>query len=190
MTAEITVKNLAEKIKTASQKADIFIVAIDGRCASGKTTLAKKLSQMLDCEVVHTDDFYLQPHQRTSERYNEPGGNLDRERLLSEVIITLKQSGRAVYRPFVCSSMSFGEKICLSGKAVYIIEGSYSCHPELRNYYDLTVFVTTDRETQLERIRNRNGEERLPDFKEKWIPFEEKYFATFEVEDKADEVVK
>ena len=190
MTAEITLQKLAEKIRTASQRAEIFIVAVDGRCASGKTTLAAGLSQLIDCEVVHTDDFYLQPHQRTRERYNEPGGNLDRERLISEVLIPLKQSGRAEYRPFMCGSMSFGEEISLGGKGIYIIEGSYSCHPELRKYYDLTVFVTTDKVTQLERIRNRNGEEKLHDFKEKWIPLEEKYFAAFEVEGKADEVVK
>ena len=31
------------------------------------------------------DDFYLQEYQRTQERYNEPGGNVDRERFKKEV---------------------------------------------------------------------------------------------------------
>ena len=34
-----------------------YILAIDGRCASGKTTLANELSQSLSCNVVHMDDF-------------------------------------------------------------------------------------------------------------------------------------
>lgn len=32
------------------------------------------------------DDFFLRPEQRTPERLAEPGGNLDRERMKSEVI--------------------------------------------------------------------------------------------------------
>ncbi len=190
MSIEITADKLAEKIKTASQKADIFIIAIDGRCASGKTTLAQALSRRLCCSTVHTDDFYLQPFQRTSERYAEPGGNLDRERLMIEVLEPLRMGFRATYRPFDCKTLSFGDKITLNGKGIYIVEGSYSCHSELRKYYDMTVFMTTDRETQLERIRKRNGEERLPDFISKWIPLEEKYFEAFDVENKADAVIQ
>ena len=57
-----------------------FIVAIDGRCGSGKTTVAGVLGKRLDAVVFHMDDFYLQKHQRIEERYNEPGGNVDRER--------------------------------------------------------------------------------------------------------------
>ncbi len=184
-----TVSSLAQKIKTASQQAEIFTVAVDGRCASGKTTLAKALSQRLDCNVIHTDDFYLQPFQRTEERYTEPGGNLDRERLLGEVLLPLKKGKGASYRPFLCKSMSFGEEIHLPVKGIFIIEGSYSCHPELCGLYDMTVFVTTDRETQRARILKRNGEERLTDFLTKWIPLEERYFEAFDITSKADVVM-
>ena len=56
-------------------------VAIDGRCASGKTTLATALAVSLGATVFHADDFFLRPEQRTAERLSEPGGNMDRERL-------------------------------------------------------------------------------------------------------------
>lgn len=187
---ENTVIALEKRIKAAADKKEIFIVAVDGRCASGKTTLAAALSKRLGCDVIHTDDFYLQPHQRTTERYAEPGGNLDRERLTAEVLQPLRRGEGASYCPFICSTMSFGEKIHLKSKGIYIVEGSYSCHPEMRKYYDLTVFVTTDSNTQSERIKNRNGTERLHDFLTKWIPLEEKYFAAFEVESKADAVIR
>ena len=36
-----------------------FILAIDGRCASGKTTLAGELQKRQACNVIHLDDFYL-----------------------------------------------------------------------------------------------------------------------------------
>ena len=52
-------------------------VVIDGMCGSGKTTLANKLSLLYDCNVIHADSFFLQPHQRTVNRLCEPGGNID-----------------------------------------------------------------------------------------------------------------
>lgn len=181
---------LLQRIKALSGNKKVFIIAVDGSCASGKTTLAKELSQVLDCDVIHTDDFYLQPLQRTAERYAEPGGNLDRERLMKEVLLPLSQGRRTVYRPFLCRTMDFGEEISLTDKGIYIVEGSYSCHPELKHFYDMTAFVTTDADTQKRRILARNGEQRLKDFCEKWIPLEEKYFAAFAVEEKADLVIR
>ncbi len=182
--------SIVDKIKGLSERKDPFIIAIDGRCASGKTTLASELCKALDCNVIHTDDFYLQVFQRTQERYAEPGGNLDRERLLKEVLTPLSQGRRPIYQPFDCKRMCFSREIRFDKKSTYIIEGSYSCHPELRPFYDITVFVTTDEETQKERIRRRNGEERLPDFIKKWIPLEERYFEAFEIEAEADVVVR
>ena len=37
------------------------LVAIDGRCAAGKTTLAASLQAQLGCNVFHMDDFFLRP---------------------------------------------------------------------------------------------------------------------------------
>ena len=63
---------------------NLVLAAIDGRCASGKTTLAAQLQQQFDGSVIHMDHFFLRPHQRTPQRYQEPGGNVDRERFLEE----------------------------------------------------------------------------------------------------------
>ena len=166
------------------------IIAIDGRCASGKTTLADTLSKSIDCNIIHCDDYYLQPFQRTKERYTEPGGNLDRERLIAEVLTPISQGRRPLYQPFDCRRMCLADAVRLTEKDIYIIEGSYSCHPLLREFYDFTVFLTTDIETQTQRIRKRNGEDRLSDFINIWIPLEERYFEAFEVEEKADFVIK
>ena len=181
---------ISEKIKEKAAINKRLIVAIDGRCASGKTTLAQELCRLLDCNVIHTDDFYLQPFQRTEERYAEPGGNLDRERLLKEVLVPLSEGRKPLYQPFDCKRICFSRAVILPEKNIYIVEGSYSCHPDLRPFYDLTAFVTSDSEVQKERIRKRNGEEELADFINIWIPLEEKYFETFDVEAEADIVIK
>ena len=183
------VNMLVEKIKALSSQEKLFIVAIDGRCASGKTTLANELFCRLECNVIHADEFFLQPFQRTKARLSEAGGNLDRERLLSQVLEPLRQKGEACYKPFICHSMSFGDEIRLTEKKITIVEGSYSCHPELIEYYDLTVFLDVDSELQKKRILERNGEEKLKDFLQMWIPLEEKYFKECHTKQKADIVI-
>ena len=77
-------EELSRKIE-AGTAAGRYIVAIDGRCGAGKSTLAQKLARDLGGRVVCADDFFLRPEQRTPERLAEPGGNLDRERMKSDV---------------------------------------------------------------------------------------------------------
>ena len=68
-----------DKLKT---KKDHLLIAIDGRCGSGKSTLGAYLQQKMHGNLLHMDDFYLRPEQRTPKRREEPGGNVDRERFL------------------------------------------------------------------------------------------------------------
>ena len=62
---------LVKKIDELMTQKDVVIVAIDGKCTSGKTTLAAKLAEIYDCNVFHMDDFFLRPEQRTPERFAE-----------------------------------------------------------------------------------------------------------------------
>ena len=165
---------------------DTAIVAIDGPCASGKTTLAHTLSSHFDTTVIHMDDFFLQPHQRTAERLNLPGGNSDRERLIKEVIEPLFKGKDFCYRPFVCKNMSLGEEIRVTNNSkLTIIEGSYSCHPDLYDFYDLHIFCDIDKDNQYERLKERNPHN-INDFMQKWIPMEEKYFEFFDIKNKCE----
>ena len=62
-----------------------ILVAIDGRCGSGKTTLGEYLKGQLDCNLFHMDDFFLRMEQRTPDRMKETGGNVDYERFYETV---------------------------------------------------------------------------------------------------------
>ncbi|MBR4880632.1 MAG: hypothetical protein IKU19_01790, partial [Clostridia bacterium] len=66
------------------------ILTVEGSSASGKSTLGSILASVYDCNIIHTDDFFLQMHQRTPERFKEVGGNLDRERFYDEVVTHIK----------------------------------------------------------------------------------------------------
>ena len=163
-----------------------FLIGIDGRCAAGKTTISAILSRKTGWPVVHLDDFFLRSEQRTPERYAEPGGNVDRERLLEEVMIPLEQHKAVTFQKFDCSCMKLGEAVSIPKADVIVFEGSYALHPELRDHYHLRVFLDVDPRDQLERIEARNGKEKRAVFEARWIPLEETYFSFYQVASCAD----
>ena len=168
-----------------SQKERV-IVAIDGRCGSGKTTLAAALQRQLHCSVFHMDDFFLRPEQRTEERLAVPGENVDHERFLEEVLLPLRSGQPVTYRPFSCAQQQLGSPVTTEPGQLTIVEGAYACHPDLWAYYDLRVFLTVDPETQMQRILRRSGPEKAQQFRSRWIPLEEKYFKAFDVQARCD----
>lgn len=163
-----------------------ILIAIDGRCCAGKTTLAQRLQKETGCIVLHMDDFFLRPKQRTKQRYQEPGGNVDYERFLTEVMKPLTEHRLFTFRPYDCRRQALSEAIQVQLCELAVIEGSYSCHPTLWSFYDLRVFMDVGKEEQLRRVAQRNGEEALSVFREKWIPLEEAYFQAYDIENRCD----
>lgn len=152
------------------------LVAIEGGSASGKTSLAALLEKVYDLNVFHMDDFFLQGHQRTPERFAQPGGNVDRERFRAEVLDPLLRGEPFRYRKFDCTRMELGESVAVTPKRLNVVEGAYSMHPELADAYDLSVFLEIGAEEQAERILQRNGPEMQNRFLTEWIPLEKLYF--------------
>jgi len=167
---------VADLIHTHSPKRQPLLVGLDGRCTSGKTTFAHVLEARLHCPVIHMDHFFLRPHMRTPERLATPGGNVDHERFLEEVMVPLRKGQAITYRPFDCHTLDFRTPITVPHADVILVEGTYALCPALREYYDLRLFLTVDPDIQLRRIEARNGAGGLEAFRSKWIPLEEKYF--------------
>ena len=164
-------------------------LAIEGGSASGKTTLAAVLQSIYGCAVVHADDFFLQPHQRTEERFSQPGGNLDRERLLEEVLAPLSKEEIVRYRRFDCGAMALGQWEELPDTPLTVVEGAYSMHPELADYYDLSVFLEVSAEEQANRIHLRNAPAMAQRYLNEWVPMENRYFETFAIKARCDLVI-
>ena len=168
---------------------DKCVVAIDGRCASGKTTLAERLAMVTGAGVVHMDDFFLPKELRTIKRLQEPGGNVHYERFQQEVLPALEQGEDFSYRCFNCSRMTYGQKRQVSGRGIVVVEGTYSCHPKLGEYMAVRVFSDVEGNEQQRRIAARDGEEALTAFRERWIPMEENYFTAYRIRERADIVL-
>lgn len=165
------------------------IVALDGRCASGKTTLAEQLEKVTGAGVVHMDDFFLPPELRAEDRLAELGGNVHYERFMEEVLTPLKNPQAFRYRNFDCSRMEFGAECEVREGNLRIVEGAYSCHPVFGEYMGLRVFCDVEPKEQLERIEQRNGPEMLKSFRDRWIPMEEQYFQHFRIREQAELVL-
>ena len=155
------------------------IAAIDGRCGSGKTSLARLTAEMLSCPVVHTDDFYLPFDRRVPDWQTVPCANMDLARLEREILAPFSAGERAIYRPYRCMEGRFGPEMVLPAGGLLLVEGSYSLHPALAGYYELRIFLTCSPRVQVKRLREREGA-RFSAFTDTWIPLEEAYYRQYD----------
>ncbi len=183
-------KQLFEKCKKIISEKSDAVIAIDGMCASGKTTLASNLAEQFGAQIIHMDDFFLTPEMRTEQRLSQAGGNIHYERFVDEVVSGVLSGNEFSYRVFSCKTGEFAQTKSVQPSTPIIVEGSYALHPLIPDIYDLKIFLEITHETQLERILCRNGKEALEVFKSKWIPLENLYFDTFDIKNKCDFVIK
>ncbi|MCL2498574.1 MAG: uridine kinase, partial [Symbiobacteriaceae bacterium] len=167
---------LLDLIRNASRvQGKPLLIALDGYSGAGKSSLAAQLHRIFPSNLFTMDDFFLQPWQRTPERLATPGGNVDYERFLQEVLIPLKHEVSFTYRPFDCSTLAMGAEVAVQPQGINIIEGVYTLHPELRDYYDIKVFLNLGEDEQKRRLQSRNPA-LYPRFLTEWLPMERLYF--------------
>lgn len=179
--ALLEILKIAEKGMTA-------IIAIDGRCGSGKTSFAELLGRLFSCNVFHMDDYYLPLASRPENWRSILAGNMDLERFRQDVLLPAKAGEQVVYCPYDCQVGRMKEKQIFKPSRLTVVEGSYSHHPLLAGDYDLKIFLTCSGKEQESRLRAREGSY-FTAFKEQWIPMEENYFEHFAVETGSDIVV-
>lgn len=180
---------LLAKIDSLLLKKSSAVIAIEGGSASGKTTLAKLLEDVYGCTVLHTDDFFLRPEQRTARRLAEVGGNMDRERFLQEILEPLHQGKTITYSPFDCSKQTLSQSVSVTPTPLTVIEGTYSMHTDLAPYYDFSVFLDIAPNYQKARILKRNTPRLAKRFFDEWIPLEKKYFEGMKAASRCDLVI-
>lgn len=156
------------------QKKGRAVVAIDGRCGSGKSSLARLMEQVFSCRVFHMDDFYLPVKERAENWLEIPGGNMDLVRFREEVLGPVFAGQAVDYRAFDCSTGRHMPTVRVEPAPLTVIEGSYSHHPSLEAEYDLKLFVTCGKQEQLRRLKVREGDY-FPTFERLWMPLEEQY---------------
>lgn len=169
------------------QTKEYTITALEGKCASGKTTLSGMLQDKYT--VIHMDDFFLDATRKTNDRLNEIGGNIDYE-LVKDNIVTIKQAWEnrqelISIKVFDCTTQTYHQQeLFLKNKI--ILEGVYSTHPYFKEQIDYVAYIYLDEKTQLARINQRKMKDM---FIKVWMPLENKYFDYYQIVDNCDIII-
>ncbi|MGF9565593.1 uridylate kinase [Neorhizobium sp. JUb45] len=146
-------------------------VAIDGRTASGKTTLADELAKELRSsgrEVIRTsiDGFHRPKAERYARgRYSHEGYYYDGRDLIainSLLLLPLGPEGNREYRTASFDLLKDEPieqfaKIALAD-AILIVDGTFLQRPELAPNWDLAIFIDTNKATSEKRGVGRDTE--------------------------------
>ncbi|MCL2388305.1 MAG: hypothetical protein FWC89_12285 [Defluviitaleaceae bacterium] len=139
--------NLVEKIKNLAPNPLIFI---DGKAGSGKSSLAAKLAEVLDANLVTADDI---------------AWHLDfihwDDELLNGIIYMWQNGKNVAYRPSGWVKNNREGSIKVVPNKPLVIEGCGTCRKRLREIATYSIWVDTDPNLARERVIQRdlaNGE--------------------------------
>ncbi len=145
-----------------------IIIGVAGGSGSGKTTIARKLLETFEAQdavLVEQDAYYKELHiesieERAKMNFDHPDAiefELLREQLLSLV------EGKEIERPIYDFSthMRKEETIRIKPSKIIIVEGILIfAVPEIRELFDVKIFVDTDADEMLIRRMERDIKER------------------------------
>ncbi len=144
-----------------------FFIGIVGASASGKTTISRKIIEQFngDAVILSQDSYYrdlshLAPEDRAKTNFDHPD-SLDFE-LLEQHLSDLAE-GKTIQIPiydFKTHSQTDAYKT-VEPKKIIIVEGILLlAMPNIRNHFDIKIFVDTDPDICLMRRINRDISER------------------------------
>lgn len=141
------------------------LIGIAGPSCSGKTQLARWLSQELGAPMLNLDHYYLDlSHLTLEERartnFDEPH-SVDHDAIIEHA--QALRGGQGVHAPrydFARHTRAPGDEVIGPGEVV-ILEGLFAfCWPELRDLFDLKLFMEAPDRVCLERRLDRDVVER------------------------------
>lgn len=164
----------------ASTDKNTTLISIDGLCGSGKTTLANLIRrEIADAAVITADDFY-RPITNTDQHLLVPKKSyeyyFDWRRMRDSVISPLARGLPISYYRHDWRTNVPAEYNKLDPKRVVIVEGVFTTRPELRKYFDKTIFVSTPRDQRISRIVERYYEDTV--WLHNWMATEDWYMET------------
>lgn len=160
----------------AAERAGTVWIGIDGRGATGKSTLADQVARAVGgVDVVHVDDF------------GGPGiATWDLERFGRQVLEPLLAGRPACYQLWNWDSDRGGDWVELRPGRVVIVEGVSATTAALPVPWTLRVWCDAPRDVRLARALARDGVAMLPRWLDDWMPSEEAYIAAEHPEQRAD----
>jgi uridine kinase len=168
----VQVRNLSElvdKINESSKKCgQTKIIVIDGPAGSGKTTLAKSLSGLLEnCPIIHMDEIYDGWENALSPKTSQD--------LVEWIINPLLESRSIEFVKYDWYLEKRIEKVVINLPKVLIIEGVGSSSFEISKHASLKLWIEVNKETGINRVLTRDGQQ-IQEQMKKWQSQESKFF--------------
>eukprot|EP01132_Coremiostelium_polycephalum_P001148 gene1148-1455_t len=116
----------------------VVIVGIAGPVGAGKTTLAQKISSLVNAVIIDLQDF-VKIQNVKDNNYDDPV-LFDFDKVI-ETLNQLKQN-KTVAAPKIVRDKVESKNISMSTSKVIIIEGSYALNSRLRPILDISIAIT------------------------------------------------
>ena len=168
----VQVSNLSElvdKVNESSKKCgQTKIIVIDGPAGSGKTTLAKSLSGLLEnCPIIHMDEIYEGWENALSPKTFKD--------LVEWIINPLLEKNLIEYKKYDWNLEQRIEKIVINNSKIIIIEGVGSSSFEISKHASLKLWIEVNKETGINRVLTRDGLQ-IQEQMKTWQSQESKFF--------------
>jgi uridine kinase len=168
----VQVSNLSElvdKVNESSKKCgQTKIIVIDGPAGSGKTTLAKSLSGLLEnCPIIHMDEIYEGWENALSPKTSQD--------LVEWIINPLLENNSIEYIKYDWNLEQRIEKVVINNSKIIIIEGVGSSSFEIFKHASLKLWIEVNKETGINRVLTRDGLQ-IQEQMKTWQSQESKFF--------------
>lgn len=191
-----------------------LVVGLDGRSGCGKSTLAAAFASAFAAElgdrlgdsagstatVIGGDDFYAGGSARTWDARNraEKVTSVIDWRRQRTVLTELVERGVAEWQAFDWDVENWDDDVAplrptptvARATPVVVLEGVYSCRPELHDLLDLRVLLEVRHDLRRRRLIEREGSDHDPAWDRRWSEAEDHYFASVMPDDRFDLILR
>ena len=193
---EIAMPLVARLLDEVAVRTEPLFVGLDGRSGAGKSTLAAVVAARLSSgdhvstrvTVIDGDQFYAGGSAATWDERTpmQKAAEVIDWRRQRSALRQLREQGVAEWHPFDWDAEDWDtENVPLSTQSVrsvvapvVMLEGAYSCRPELHDLLHLLVLLDIPREVRRRQLLGRQGDEYRADWEARWSAAEDHYFGS------------
>ena len=192
---EVTPALVSRLLREISDRGRPLFVGLDGRSGAGKSTLAEAITARLEAEpndlrvtVIDGDQFYAGGTAESWDRQSpsEKAARVIDWRRQRRVLQQLRDSGVAEWHPFDWEAEDWdrepvplaSQPICARAGSIVLLEGAYSCRPELHDLLDLRMLLDVPRDVRRRQLLEREGAAYRADWEARWSAAEDYYFGS------------